>query len=512
MVPHILAAICGVLFTAAFAPLNLWFTALALVPFFALVARSERSSQAYRLGFWFGVGFFAVHIFWLPNSLSDIFGPVAWIMYLPIVLIEGVFWGLVTFAARSLAGRGRPALVLLPALWLLMEWARTQGAFAFPWGSVGYVWMGTPLVQAADISGSYGLSLITLTVAALLAAPFVTETRRGVYSYGTKASTGPGFVPVMVALLLGFGTWGYGLYRVGQGVAVPDRQALMVQGATDPLGRAQGTTEDIDVYVRLTEAALDAAILRPELVIWPEGAILREPLENLEGEANRLRLGAAVGDAELITGASVWFTGPSGYQGYNSVYGLANANVTDRYDKVYLVPYGERIIFINWIRPVFDLIYSWFSLPALERLPGPEGLEPLTLSNYAAAVYICYESVFPQVSRLMVARGAQVLVNISNDAWFGKGAGAEQHFQMGVMRAIETRRYLLRAGNDGITASVDPLGRTLERAPRFEETTLTANYALLDGRSPYVRFGDWLIWLTLAYTFGAGFVTFSRRS
>ena len=510
MVLNLLAALCGVFFTAAFAPLNFWFMCWALVPLFVLVAQSEHSAKAYALGFWFGVGFFAVHIFWLPNSLSDIFGPVAWIMYLPLVLIEGVFWGIVTFVARLLAGRGRAALALLPALWLLMEWARTQGAFAFPWGSVGYAWLGTPLAQAADISGSYGLSLMTLVMVALLAVPFVTEARRGVYSYGASPRSGPGFVPVMLALLLGFGTWGYGLYRLGQGVTAPDRQALLVQGNTDPLGRAQGTTEDIEIYLQLTQDAVEAAILRPELVIWPEGAILREPLEGAQGEANRLRLSEAAGDAELITGAAVWnetFT-----EGFNSVYGLANANVTDRYDKVYLVPYGEGIPFARALQPVYDVIYGWFGLPAFPRFPGEKGLEPLQLSNSAAAAYICYESVFPQVSQRMVADGAQVLVNISNDAWFGRGAGAEQHFQMGVMRAIETRRYLLRAGNDGITASIDPLGRTLERAPRFEATTLTVNYALLDGETPYVRFGDWLIWLTLAYTLIAAGVTVSRRA
>ena len=100
----------------------------------------------------------------------------------------------------------------------------------------------------------------------------------------------------------------------------------------------------------------------------------------------------------------------------------------------------------------------------------------------------------------MVAQGAEVLVNISNDAWFGRGGGAEQHFEMGTMRAIETRRYLLRVGNDGVTAVVDPQGRTLQRLERFIPATLVADYALSDVISPYVRYGDWLIWAVGGYT------------
>ena len=137
------------------------------------------------------------------------------------------------------------------------------------------------------------------------------------------------------------------------------------------------------------------------------------------------------------------------------------------------------------------------------RPPGDE-VSALRLPDTDAAVYICYESVFPHVTRQMVAQGAEVLVNISNDAWFGRGQGARQHFEMGNMRAIETRRYLLRAGNDGITALVNPFGEVEARLPRGVQDTLLVDYRLREGKTLYVRFGDVLIILLAVFALGFG--------
>ena len=475
----------GSLLSAAFPPVGMWPTVVGLVVLFALVARSDTAKEAFSLGFWFGLGFFATHLFWLPNSLSDpsLFGPVAWVMYPPIVLIEGVFWGIVTGGSRLVGRRGAGTLLFLPALWLLMEWARTQGVFAFPWGSLGYVWLGTPLAQFADISGSYGLSFVTLVVMALLAVPFLGVGRRAVFASAAS---------ILLAALMAAGVGVYGSERLAEPVLVPDKQALLVQGNTDPLERAQGTSSDLDIYAPLTANALQSLQDKPDLVVWPEGAVIGGglTLEGMSGEETRLRVQNSAGDAAVITGAGVG--------SYNSVYGLSDATVTGRYDKVYLVPFGEGIPFNQALLPVYTVIYGWFNLGPYGRLAGTT-FNPIPTSAVTAATYICYESVFPQVARRMVARGADVLVNISNDAWFGRGHGAEQHFAMGTMRAIETRRYLLRVGNDGVTAVVNPQGRTLQRLERHIPATLLADYATSDVVTLYVRYGDWLIIVVAVY-------------
>lgn len=414
-----------------------------------------------------------------------------------MVLILGCFWGIVTYFSRLLGGRGVGTLLLIPPFWLLMEWARTHGPFAFPWGSLGYLWLGTPVAQASDLAGSYGLSLLTLVVSALLAAPFLQRDRRIVTLGPRKPSRAWLGIPISL-LLLAVG-WVYGLFRLELPLPELDRSVLLVQGNTDPLGRAQGLTDDVTVYTDLTRNAMTTLSSPPSLVVWPEGAVIGEAtLEGSDGEVLRQRLQESAGTATLITGMSLWEQSDGNWLGYNRVYGLANATVTDKYDKIGLVPFGELLPFFNVLRPVYNLIYPLFGLGAATRVSGAFP-KPVTTPDLTAAVYICYESVFPHIVRGQVKRGGEVLVNITNDAWFGSGNGAEQHFLMGTMRAIETKRYLLRAGNDGVTAVVDPHGRVLERLERHISSSLVGEYAIMSGQTLYMRWGDWIIWVVAAY-------------
>ncbi len=491
--------VCGAALSVAMPPTLLWFCFLALVPLVMLVADAERPRKAFWLGFYFAVGFFIFHLFWLPNSLSKDFGVFIWATFPPMVLILGCFWGIVTYFSRLFGGRGYGTLWLLPAFWLLMEWARTHGPFAFPWGSLGYLWLGTPLAQAADLAGSYGLSLLTLVASALLAAPFIQSAQRDIFMVRRRRRR---ILCVPIALVLLVVTGVYGLFKLRETPPTPDRSVLLVQGNTDPLGRALGQSDDITVYTELTRTAMSALSDPPSLVVWPEGAVIgagaADGIEGDAGEALRERLQESAGNATLITGMSVAEWVGDVYLGYNRVYSLANATITDQYDKIGLVPFGELLPFFNLLLPVYRPIYSLFGLPAGTRVPG-EFPKPITTPDLTAAVYICYESVFPHIVRGQVKRGGEVLINITNDAWFGSGNGAEQHFLMGTMRAIETRRYLLRAGNDGVTGTVDPYGRVLTRLERHISSSLVGEYALMSGQTLYVRWGDWIVWLALVY-------------
>jgi apolipoprotein N-acyltransferase len=503
----------GAALSFAMPPSGLWFLFLALAPLFIVVATAERPKAAFWFGFYFAIGFFTLHLFWLPSSLSKDFGGFIWATFPPMILILGCFWGIVTYFSRFLGGQGYATLLLLPPFWLLMEWARTHGPFAFPWGSLGYLWLGTPVAQASDLAGSYGLSLLTLIISGLLAAPFIQTGEStvgfGIRRRGSKAWWG---IPVSF-VLLGLAVV-YGLIRLEQPLPELDRTVLLVQGNTDPLGRMQGTSDDITVYTTLTKNAVTTLVQPPDLVVWPEGAVIGEAArDGLEGDAGaplRERLQESAGNASLITGMSVGEWSGDVYLGYNRVYGLADATITDQYDKIGLVPFGERLPFFNILLPVYRPIYSLFGLAAGTRVSG-ELAKPLTISDLTAAVYICYESAFPHIVRQQVRRGGEVLINITNDAWFGSGAGAEQHFLMGTMRAIETKRYLLRAGNDGVTAVVDPHGRTLTRLERHISASLPGEYALMTGQTLYVRWGDWIIWVVLVFALVVGVIRVVSR-
>jgi apolipoprotein N-acyltransferase len=502
LLQSLLALLCGTLLSLAVPAISLWPFALVLVPMFFLVASSEYVRQAFWHGFFFGVGFFGLHVLWLPASFDELTGGMFWFLFPFLILILGVFWGVVTFASRLLGGRGTGTLVLLPALWVLMEWLRTQGTFAFPWGTLGYIWLDTPLAPLASLGGVYLLSLLTTTLAALLTAPLMTGT--GNRAHTSNDGTGAVLMPLVVALALLAAGLGYGGHQLSQYLPPVTRTALLVQGSTDPLGRAAGYEDDLEVYLRLTENALRREAEVPDLVIWPEGVVMRQNLMHFSSQDARTRIHEAARGATVITGAATLENG--GY--YNSAYSLASHQVMDRYDKVYLVPFGESAPFLNVLGPLYRMGFAWAGLHFDRGRPPGELIAPVHTPEGSAAVYICYESVFPQVARPMVAQGAEFLVNISNDAWFGKGRGAEQHFDMGRMRAVETGRYLLRAGNDGITALVDPLGRVHERLPRGPEGTLLVNFGVANHQTPYVQYGEWVILALLIYS--AAVVTLRR--
>jgi apolipoprotein N-acyltransferase len=482
-----LSTFCGALLSAALPAVGLWPLLLALLPLFVMVAASERAREAFWLGFSFALGFFVLHILWLPSSLGAYSGGLFWILFPPMLLILGGFWGLVTYLSRLAGGRGAGTLILLPALWVLMEWLRSQGALAFPWGFLGYAWLETPLAGLAALGGVYGLSFLSAVFVALLALPALRWAQsRAIPRW-----------PLALAALLGLGSALGGQALLEAATPPRTHQALLVQGATDPFGRAAGIEEDLDVYVRLTRGALMFSRELPELIVWPEGVVSGLTVARLGGEATRARIAEVARGATVVTGGSTHTPEAA----FNSVYSLYQGEMLGRFDKVYLVPFGESAPLADLLLPAYQTVFGWFGLGFARGITPGEGLWPLPTPLGDVAAYICYESVFPQVARTMAADGARVLVNISNDAWFGRGRGAEQHFAMGRLRAIETGRYLLRVGNDGITALVTPRGEVVERLPRGPEGTLLVDFALIDTPTPYVRYGDRWLWGLVAFAF-----------
>ena len=234
----VVAATCGALLSVALPPSGIWPMAAALVPLFALVAGSEGPRAAFELGVAFATPFFALYIWWLPASLAVGFGPAAWLILPPLVAALALVWGLLTGAARLLGGRGPGTLLVLPGLWVLIEWARTQGYFGFPWGTLGYAWLDTPVAQLASIVGVYGLGLLTTSIAALLAAPFVGGSRRGVRPGAARVAA-----PVLALLLLA-GAWGWGTLELRRTPPEAPFSALLVQGPAELEGRRSRQPRD----------------------------------------------------------------------------------------------------------------------------------------------------------------------------------------------------------------------------------------------------------------------------
>ena len=497
---YVLVAAAGAIVSGALPPLGGWFLLLALVPLFVLVADGERLADAFWLGFWFALPFFALHIWWLPASFAVPFGPFFWLIFPLLLLALSIIWGGTTWLSRLVGGRGRLTLAILPVAWVLVEWARSQGYLGFPWGIFGYAWLDTPVAQLADVIGVYGLSLLSTAAAALIAAPFVrgpSAARGGGMASRGRTGVREWLVPVLAVLLVGAAWWA-GSLDLARPLPATTSRALLVQPNADPFARitAAQAEMELNTLTSLTEQGVRALVDPPDLVVWPEGAVLGLPVEGAVGAETRARIEAAAPDSAIVFGTRM----REGDASYNTAVAMVDGRIVDRYHKRVLVPFGERWPFLEVAAPVYRAVFGLFGLPMLVDTTPGEAFTSLQTPVGALGTYICYESVFPQATAAMVARGgADVLINITNDAWFARGAGARQHFDMGRMRAIETGRWMLRAGNDGITAVVDPRGRTVAELQRGTAGTLVAEYALLGGLTPYVRFGGLLIPLLTAY-------------
>ena len=456
--------VLGLLLAGAFIPYPWAFLApLPLAGLFALIRRAPTARAAFTVAFWGGAGFFGLHLLWLPVSFFDLFGTLVVLPLLVLPILLAPVWGATAGLCRL---TGRYTLIALPLAWVGMEYLRSLGVFGFTWGTLGYAFLPTPLIQVADLGGVYLVSLLVAGSAAALAD--LLERRW--------------WPAVGMAALLVIAT-GYGLTRPVP--LEPDQTVLLVQGAVNPLDKASGRSlDELERYEALTMQGLESKGTPVDLVVWPEAASPR-PID----DARLQSILAQVGRPAIVGAPSY----RDGYQ--NSAYGF-DGEVTGNYSKIKLVPFGERFPLRGALAFVYDPLFSAIGLPGLVSAAPGEAYRPLEVGSIVAATYICYESAFPQVARQMVRGGANVLVNISNDAWFGRTAGAEQHFQMGRVRAIETRRYLARAGNDGISAVVDPLGRVTARYPRGEQEAFVAEVGLSDAVTPYVRFGDWVVTLS----------------
>nr|WP_274704828.1 apolipoprotein N-acyltransferase [Deinococcus geothermalis] len=435
---------------------------LAPLPLAALhrrLARSPNGRAAFRQAFTFALAFFVLHLAWLPLSMAGVLGPLGGLLTVLVLPAAALTWAVPLALTRWVFGAR--TLLALPFMWVILEVLRAGGPLAFPWGAPGYALVDTPLAQLASLGGVSLLTLLVTVTASVLAA------------LGSRRH--PGLVLALLSV------WSMALLWSWRGAPQPTRTAVLVQGAIDPRVKAQGRTlEELNIYLDLTRRALSRG--PADLVVWPETA---SPLPASDprvlGPLRNLGVPVLLGAPGDVPG-----------QARNSAYSV-DGRVTGRQDKRVLVPFGESLPFAGTLGFLYTPVLSGLGMPGyISATPG-RVLNVLPLRDLRVGVSICYESVFPALSRQAVRAGANLLVVISNDAWFGRGPGAEQHFRMGRLRAIETGRYLLRAGNDGVSAVVDPWGRVVFRAPRGERAAYRAPFGVVSTRTPFVRYGDWVL-------------------
>jgi apolipoprotein N-acyltransferase len=443
---------------------------VALVPFFAAAALVSPLRAAALGLLWTLAGTLFV-AWWFPSMLERFFGVspvVAWVGLFGLgVVVNGAPYAALAAFVSWLSRRGRASPLLLAAAWGLAEYARANGWIANPFAMLAYSQYDTPFVQLADLAGPYGIGMLVAGVGAALAALAVPGLR----------SRRP-LRDLAIAALAVAAAWGYGSVRLGQsfGEGEPLRVAVVQGAIARELEWNRGTRDaNLDTYLELTRSVADA---RPDVVFWPEYAV---DFYLSERTAWRERLFAnvrAVG-ADFVVGAAHYELGPQRTHYYNSVFIIDRAgHVADRYDKTRLVPFSEYGPLGDWLR----------AKTAIYDAGGRVGV--LSARRARVGAFVCGEALFPDVARAQSLAGAEILANPSNDYWFGHPAALAHQFRIASLRAIENRRYLVRPTATGVSAIVDPHGRTLARSAIGEPAVLEAEVRPSRATTLYQQTGD----------------------
>jgi apolipoprotein N-acyltransferase len=402
-----------------------------------------------------------------------------------LALYHAFFGGLLAVAADRGASLSRRALISVPFLWVATELARTR-VTGFPWQLLGTSQVDNiPLVRIASLTGVYGLSFEIMLVNTAFAAAFLVrkDRRTALLVAGLGAA---------IAL------------QAGRFVAAPpapaDRIAYLVQQNIPALQNSEWTKDFFQTTLRqLTATTLEkrregqsGTTAGPSLVVWPESPAPFYTSDPFFRDA--VSAMARQSRAWVVTGSLGIRNATQDPEQATEVYNSAalispDGAWTERYDKIHLVPFGEFVPF----RSLFGFAAG------LTQQVGDFGRGnsrvALVAGDQKLGTFICYESVFPDEVRQFAKNGAQVLVNLSNDGWYGDSGAYAQHLNQSRMRAVETGRWLLLDTNTGVTASVDPYGRVVARLPRKVRATLSAPYALTDVTTFYTRHGDWFAYL-----------------
>jgi apolipoprotein N-acyltransferase len=442
--------------------------------------------QAFLLAYVCGILWYAGTCYWIYSVMHQYGGVstpagigILILFCLYLAIYHGVFGLLVSLLAGS-SPFNLWALLLSPVVWVAVELARTR-ITGFPWGLLGTTQVDNiPLARIASVTGVYGLSFEIMLVNAAFAAAFLVQREK------RKRLV---FATVTAALILQAG-------RLVPTPATPaDHTAVLVQANVPILEGSDWTKQYFNQTLRdLTEISLDSYgnPSHPDLIVWPENPapfytsdpLFRDAVGNLARQSNAWMLVGSIG----IRNAGAAPDHPT--EIYNSASLVSpNSEWLSRYDKAHLVPFGEYV--------PFKQIFSFAGGLTKEVGDFSRGTSraPLDAGGNKLGVFICYESIFPDEVRQFASNGAQVLVNLSNDGWYGDSGAYAQHLKQSRMRAVENNRWLLLDTNTGVTAAIDPNGRIVASAPRKTRTALRAPYALSDSTTFYTRHGDWFAYL-----------------
>ncbi|EAV43595.1 apolipoprotein N-acyltransferase [Stappia aggregata IAM 12614] len=487
-----MCAVCGAITAFALPPYDFSLVLLLTFPCFVWLldgavdpapgTRFQRFRTGFALGWLFGFGYFLSGLWWIGAAFLVEAERFAWLMPFAVLAMPvglALFTGLgVGLAAIFWSDQFRRILLLAAGL-TLTDWLRGHVLTGFPWNAFGYGVSGSlSLSQAASLVGLYGL---TFFVVAVFSAPAVLADARPLRQRVTAVAA------AAVALVA---VAGHGAVRLWQAdLAVAGLDIRIVQPSIDQKDKWRPELRDeiFQTFLDMTQAPLGGAarVGQPRMVVWPESAV---PFLLTQEPGALFRIGQSLAEnTELVTGAIRAEPGLQGADYFNSVFVIGSeGTVQGIYDKVRLVPFGEYVPF----KPLLELL-------GISNLAGPlEGFEAgyqprvlTTSESFGFLPMICYEAIFPG-SLDGVSKRPDFLLNVTNDAWFGRTPGPYQHLAQARLRAIESGLPLIRAANTGISAVIDPKGRVVAKLAIFERGLIDARLPQRLGNTLYGSIGD----------------------
>jgi apolipoprotein N-acyltransferase len=471
----LLAIFSGLLLTASFPPGPFsWVAWIALVPLFKCLEGAP-PRQAFAFGFSFGLAHNLTLVYWVV-FVMQYYGNLPMPVSVGILVLFASYLALypALFSFFYAYLREPFSCFKSAGLWVALEFVRANILTGFPWCLVGHTqYRDLPAIQIADLVGVYGISFIIILV------------NSSIYSLLFKRYIKRILTEIPATILLVVLTFGYGYHRLSEehspGAAI---KVAIAQGNIDQSIKWNPSyqAKTIETYRTLT---LSTKSFGPDLVVWPETAV---PLFFQDGG----KLAVTVVETARESGAYLIFGSPAyGRLGnsihyYNRAYLVSpRGEVIDAYDKVHLVPFGEYVPLKRYLPFVHRLAVSAGDFRSGEKVV------PLQFPKARAGVLICFESIFPELARTMTKNGALLLVNLTNDAWYGMTSAPYQHFSMAVFRAVENRRPLVRAANTGFSAFISAQGKILQASDLFSETALSEEFNLGNpSLTIYSRYGD----------------------
>lgn len=498
---YLFSLCCGLSLVFAYAPFSLWWLPFIVLPLWFKKLENTPFKEASKQGYAFSLGWFSSGISWVHVSIDQFGGIPLFASILVMVLLcayLALFGALACFLSARFTAQKRINLWLLPAFWLIAEYCRSHFLTGFPWLSLGYSQIDGPLAHWAPLIGEIGITYILLFTSVFIFKLIKLQHQKT--------------IGISLTLLV-LSTWQ--LSQVNWVTTSGEvTKVALIQGnmSQDMKWSPEQEWPTLLSYIDLTRVNYDA-----DIIVWPESAIpALEPLDHIQEYLSMANKSAHLNESAIITGIINYDFSNGEY--YNalivlgdedreSLQGSYSYNNANRYYKNHLLPIGEFVPFQEWLRPLAPL----FNLPLSSFSRGDYVQKNLKAKGLHILPLICFEIAFPEQLIANFTTDTNILLTVSNDAWFGDSHGPHQHLEIARMRSLEFGRPLIRSTNTGITAVIDHKGKIQSVAPQFKEAVLKSDVALVKGQTPFSQWGLIINLIIVLMSLFVGFIASAKK-